>query len=280
VSLPDGPQDPGDALSATARQVRQDIVRMVYYAGEGHLGGSLSVADLVTALVFHELRIDPEHPDWSERDRLVLSKGNAAPALYAALARRGFFDPKVLLTVREVGSPLQGHLDRRTLPAVEASTGAAGQGIGMAVGMALDARLSHRPSRVFVIAGDGECRAGATWEGLMAGGSYALDNLVVILDWNQPSAEPKSSGPPAIEPILDKLRAFGYEVLEVDGHSMTAILGALAQARSVKGHPAAIVARTIDGKGVSFMENEPTWRTKAPSRAEAERALAELGGSL
>lgn len=280
MTVPEGPQDPGDALSATARQVRQDIVRMVYHGGEGHLAGCLSVADLVTALVFHELRIDPEHPDWPERDRLVLSKGNAAPALYAALAHRGFFDPKVLRTVRELGSPLQGHLDRRTLPAVEASTGAAGQGLGIAVGMALDARLSRRPSRVFAIVGEGECRAGSTWEALMAGGAYALDNLVVLLDHSRSRPDDSRRGMLSIEPILDKLRAFGYEVFEVDGHSMPAILGAFAQARSVKGRPTAIVARTFEGKGVSFIEEEPAWLTKVPTRAEAERALAELGGSL
>jgi transketolase len=269
-----------DQLSATARQIRQDIIRMTYHAGGGHPGGSLSVTDLVTALVFHELRIDPEHPDWPERDRLVLSKGHAAPALYSALAHRGFFDPKILTTLREIGSPLQGHVDRRKLPAIEASTGCLGQGIGMAVGMALDARLARRSSRVYAIIGDGEGQAGLTWEALMAGGHYALDNLVVILDRNGLETDGKTEDLMGIEPIADKFRAFRYETLELDGHSFPAILDGLARARATKGHPTAIVARTVKGKGVSFMENKHAWHGKPPNREEAERALAELGGSL
>ncbi|MFZ0831066.1 MAG: transketolase [Thermoplasmata archaeon] len=269
-----------EQLSTTARQIRQDIIRMTYHAGSGHPGGSLSVTDLVTALVFHELRIDPERPDWPERDRLVLSKGHAAPALYSALAHRGFFDPKILPTLRELGSPLQGHVDRRKLPAVEASTGCLGQGIGVAVGMALDARLAARPSRVFAVIGDGECQAGLTWEALMAGGHYALDNLVVILDRNGLETDGKTEDLMGIEPIVDKFRAFRYDTLDIDGHNFTAILDGLAHARATKGHPTAIVARTVKGKGVSFMENTHVWHGKAPNREEAERALAELGGSL
>lgn len=269
-----------DQLSASAREIRQDIIRMTYHAGSGHPGGSLSVTDLVTALVFHELRIDPEHPDWADRDRLVLSKGHAAPALYSALAHRGFFDPKILPTLRELGSPLQGHVDRRKLPAIEASTGCLGQGIGMAVGMALDARLAQRPSRVYAIIGDGECQAGLTWEALMAGGHYALDNLVVILDRNGLETDGKTEDLMGIEPIADKFRAFRYETLEIDGHSFPEILAALAHARTTKGHPTAIVAKTVKGKGVSFMENMHAWHGKPPNREEAERALAELGGSL
>ncbi len=278
-----GPQESSatpDELSATARQIRQDIIRMTYHAGSGHPGGSLSVTDLVTALVFHELRIDPEHPEWPDRDRLVLSKGHAAPALYSALAHRGFFDPKILPTLRELGSPLQGHVDHRKLPAVEASTGCLGQGIGMAVGMALDARLARRPSRVYAILGDGECQAGLTWEALMAGGHYALDNLVVILDRNGLETDGKTEDLMGIEPIAEKFRAFRYETSEIDGHSFPEILEALHRARSTHGHPTAIVARTVKGKGVSFMENKHAWHGKPPNREEAERALAELGGTL
>jgi transketolase len=269
-----------DQLAAMARQIRQDIVRMIYHAGSGHPGGSLSVTDLLTALVFHELRLDPEHPDWPDRDRLVLSKGHAAPALYSALAHRGFLDPNVLLTLRQIGSPLQGHVDRRKLPALEASTGCLGQGIGIAVGMALDARLAKRPSRVYSILGDGECQSGLTWEALMAGGHYALDNLVVILDRNGLETDGKTEDLMGIEPIADKFRAFRYDTLEIDGHSFPAIFGALAHARATKGHPTAIVAKTVKGKGVSFMENQYAWHGKPPNREEAERALAELGGSL
>ncbi len=253
---------------------------MTYRAGSGHLGGSLSTADLLVALVFHELRIDPGNPGWPDRDRLVLSKGHAAPALYSALARRGFLDAQVLPTLREEGSPLQGQVDHRTLPAVEASTGSSGQGLGMAVGMALDARLAKRPSRVYAVVGDGECRAGTTWEALMAGGQYALDNLVVLVDRNGRETDGGKENAPGIEPLAEKFRAFRYSTLEIDGHDFPAILGALGQARKTKGQPTAIIARTVLGQGVSFMENQPAWRERSPNREETERGLAELGGSL
>jgi transketolase len=280
VSAPRVPPETLEQLSNSARQIRQDIIRMTYRAGSAHAGGSLSVTELVTALVFHELRIDPEHTDWSDRDRLVLSKGHAAPALYSALAHRGFFDAKILLTLQEIGSPLQGHVDHRKLPAIEASTGGPGQGLGMAVGMALDARLAKRPSRVYVIIGNGECTTGLTWEALMAGGSYRLDNLVVLLDRNDSDSDPPSPNRMSIDPIADKFRAFGYETLEVDGHNFIAIFDALAKARASQDRPTAIIARTVRGKGVSFMEKPGAGRDRPLTRAEAERALAELGGSL
>jgi transketolase len=274
------PPETLEQLSSSARQVRQDIVRMTYRAGSAHAGSSLSVTELVTALVFHELRIDPEHPDWADRDRLVLSKGHAAPALYSALARRGFFDPKILLTLEEIGSPLQGHVDHRALPAIEASTGGPGQGLGMAVGMALDARLAQRPSRVYAIIGSGECTAGLTWEALMAGADYGLDNLVVLLDRNDPDPDRRKPLRMSIEPIADKFRAFGYETLEIDGHDFPAIFDAFALARATRGRPTAILARTVRGKGVSFLETGEAGRDRPPTREQAERALAELGGSL
>jgi transketolase len=280
VSAPRVPPETLEQLSQSARQIRQDIVRMTYRAGSAHAGGSLSVTELVAALVFHELRIDPEHTDWSDRDRLVLSKGHAAPALYSALAHRGFFDPKILPTLQEIGSPLQGHVDHRVLSAVEASTGGPGQGLGMAVGMALDAQLAKRPSRVYAIIGNGECTAGLTWEALMAGGDYRLDNLVVLLDRNDPDSDPRNSNRLSIEPIADKFRAFGFETLEIDGHSFPAIFDALAHARATRGRPAAIIARTVRGKGVSFLEKPEAGRDRPLTREEAERALAELGGSL
>jgi transketolase len=280
VTAAGGAPESVEQFSDTARRIRQDVVRMIYLAGSGHPGGSLSVTDLITVLVFHELRIDPEHPEWPERDRLVLSKGHAAPALYSALAHRGFFDPKILLTLREIGSPLQGSVDHRKLAAIEASTGGPGQGLGIAVGMALDARLAKRPSRVYAIIGDGECESGLTWEALLAGGQYALDNLVVLLDRNDADRNPRVGPRMGIEPIANKLRAFRYDLLEIDGHDFSAILGALAQARRTKGRPTAVIARTVKGKGVSFMENQEAWSVKPPSREEAERALAELGGSL
>jgi len=222
------------SLEATAREIRRDIVRMTQAAGSGHPGGSLSVADLLTALVFQELRIDPTRPEWVERDRLVLSKGHAAPALYAALALRGFLPREELMTLRQLGSRLQGHVDRNKLPVIEASTGCLGQGIGMAVGMALGARLAHNPSRTFAIIGDGECQAGPTWEALMAGGHYRLDNLVVILDRNGYETDGSTESIMGIEPIADKFRAFRYHTLEIDGHDYRAILEAFAEARTSK----------------------------------------------
>ena len=265
------------SLEEKALRIRRDIVRMTYAAGSGHPGGSLSVTDLLTALLFHEVRIDPEHVDWPDRDRLVLSKGHAAPALYAALALRGLVPEEELLTLRRLGSPLQGHVDRNKLAWVEASTGCLGQGIGMAVGMALDARLAHRPSRVYAVLGDGECQAGPTWEALMAGGHYRLGHLTVVLDRNGLETDGPTESILGIEPIADKFRAFRYHTLEIDGHDFPAILGALAEARKVTDRPTAIVARTVKGKGVSFMEGQHSWHGKAPSRAEAEKALLELG---
>ncbi len=266
-----------ESLQRTALLIRRDIIRMTMAAGSGHPGGSLSVADLVTALVFHELKIDPQHPNLADRDRLILSKGHAAPALYAALAHRGFLPVEELLSLRQFGSRLQGHVDRNKLPAIEAATGCLGQGIGIAVGMALDSRLAHRANRVFTIIGDGECQSGPTWEALMAGGHYALDNLVVILDRNRFETDGDTESIMGIEPITDKFRAFRYETLDIDGHDFPQILAAFEQARSTQGRPTAIVARTVKGKGVSFMENTHVWHGKAPSREEADRALIELG---
>jgi len=266
-------------LAVIANEVRQQIIRMTYRAGSGHPGGSLSVTDLVCALVFRELHLDPERPDWPERDRLVLSKGHAAPALYAALAIRGFLPIEELATLRQLGSRLQGHVDRNKLPCIEASTGCLGQGIGIAVGMALDARLARRSHRVYAILGDGECQAGPTWEALMAGGHYALDNLLVIVDRNRFETDGDTESIMGIEPLADKLRAFRYETLEIDGHDFGQIFGAFEHARATKGRPTAIVARTVKGKGVSFMENKATYHGKPPTREEAVKALQELGGA-
>ena len=269
-----------DSLPATARRIRQDIVRMLHAAGSGHPGGSLSVTDLLTALVFHELKLDPGRPDWPERDRLVLSKGHAAPALYAALAERGFLPREELLTLRRLGSRLQGHVDRGKLPVIEASTGCLGQGVGIAVGMALDARLGHRAHRVYAVLGDGECQEGSTWEALMAAGHYRLSNFVAILDRNGIETDGPTESILGIEPIGDKFRAFRFHTLEIDGHDFGQILDAFAEARRFVDGPTAIVARTVKGKGVSFMEGQHGWHGKAPNRAEAERALRELGTEL
>jgi transketolase len=267
-------------LAQHALDTRRDIIRMTYAAKSGHPGGSLSVTDLVVALVFEELHLDPAQPNWPERDRLVLSKGHAAPALYSALAHRGYLPVEELRTLRQTGSRLQGHVDRAKLPGIEASTGCLGQGIGMAVGMALDNRLAHRSSRVYTIIGDGECQAGPTWEALMAGGHFKLDNLLVLLDRNGYETDGSTESIMGIEPIADKLRAFRYETIEIDGHDFGAILDAFARARATRGRPTAIVANTVKGKGVSFMEHQHSWHGKAPNRDEAEKALAELGATL
>ncbi len=264
-------------LEATARQIRQEVIRMTYVAGSGHPGGSLSVTDLVTALLFSEMRLDPARPADPERDRLVLSKGHAAPALYAALALKGYLPREELLSLRRLGSRLQGHVDRNKLPCIEASTGCLGQGVGMAVGMALDARTAGRTHRVYTVLGDGECQAGPTWEALLAGSHFRLSNLVVLLDRNGYETDGSTEEIMAIEPIADKFRAFGYHTLEIDGHDFRQILSALKDARAFQTGPTAVVARTVKGKGVSFMEGTAAWHGKAPNKAEAERALAELG---
>lgn len=263
-------------LESTAREIRQEVIRMTFAAQSGHPGGSLSVTDLVTALVFHELKIDPARVDWPDRDRLVLSKGHASPALYAALALRGFLPREELASFRKLGSRLQGHVDRTKLPSIEASTGCLGQGIGMAVGMALNARLRGSSYRTYAILGDGECQAGPTWEALMAGGHYHLSNLVAILDRNGLETDGPTESIMGIEPIADKFRAFRYHTIEIDGHDFSQILGALDEARTVTDRPTAIVARTVKGKGVSFMEGKHQYHGKPPNAAEAEQALREL----
>jgi transketolase len=267
-------------LAERAREVRRDIITMTYRAGSGHPGGSLSVTDLLVALFFEEIRVDPAQPNWLDRDRVVLSKGHAAPALYAVMAHKGFLPHEELATLRVAGSRLQGHVDRRKLPGIEASTGCLGQGVGMAVGMALDHRLAKRPGRVYAILGDGECQAGPTWEALMAAGHYKLDNLVVIVDRNGYETDGSTESILGIEPLADKLRAFRFETLEIDGHDFPQILDAFEHARETKGKPTAIIAKTVKGKGVSFMENTHVYHGKPPSKEETDRALAELGGSM
>ncbi|MGA8302505.1 MAG: transketolase [Thermoplasmata archaeon] len=258
-----------ESLEATAREVRRDIIRRTAAAGSGYPGGSLSVVDLLVALIFHELRIDPGAPGGADGDRLVLSKGHAAPALYSAMAIRGFLPREELLALGRPGRPARSFLG--------ASNGGPGQGIGEAVGMALAARLDRRPSRVHAILGDGECQAGATWEALLAGGHHRLENLVVLVDRNGYEADGATEAIMGIEPIAEKFRAFRYRTLEIDGHDFREILGALATARQTADGPTAIVARTVKGKGVSFMENTHVWHARAPSKDETERALLELG---
>jgi transketolase len=266
-----------ESLQATAREIRCDVIRMTCAAGSGDVGGSLSAVDLLTALVFHELPGAPAPADPPNRDRLVLSKGSAVPALYSAFALRGFLPRDELLDLGKLDSRLQGRADRKRLPFLDASAGGDGQGMGMAVGMALDARLDRRPGRIDVLVGDTELRTGATWEAFLAGAHHRLENLTVVLDHNGVENDGSTEEILGIEPVVDKLRAFRYRTVEIDGHDFPQILAALATARGNSEDPSAIVAHTVSGKGVSFMENRHDWNGRVPSKAEAERALAELG---
>lgn len=262
--------------SAKSKIIRQEIIKMLGEAGSGHPGGSLSAADIVACLYFWEMRIDPQRPDWPERDRFVLSKGHAAPVLYAALAESGFFPREQLKTLRKFGSSLQGHPDRRKLAGVEASTGSLGQGISWAVGMALAAQIDKRDYRVYTLLGDGELEEGMVWEATMAAAHYRLDNLVALIDYNGLQIDGKITEVMSPEPIAEKFAAFAWNTLEIDGHDHRQIMEALKTARSFKGGPTAIVARTIKGKGCSFMEDRVEWHGSAPDQEEVDKALAEL----
>ncbi|SHI54997.1 transketolase [Desulfofundulus thermosubterraneus] len=263
-------------LEEKAREIRRHIIRMTGAAGSGHPGGSLSSADIVTALYFEVMRIDPQNPRWPGRDRFVLSKGHAAPVLYAALAERGFFPVEELLSLRRLGSPLQGHPDMKKLPGVELSTGSLGQGLSAANGMALAARLDGRDYRVYVLLGDGEIQEGMVWEAAMAAAHYRLDNVTAFLDYNGLQIDGPVGRVMSVEPVAEKWRAFGWDVQVIDGHNMEEILQAVEKARAVRGQPQMIVAETVKGKGVSFMENMVEWHGVAPKPDEVERALAEL----
>ncbi|MCL2336698.1 MAG: transketolase [Firmicutes bacterium] len=270
------PTETLERLKDKAREIRRHIITMVGAAGSGHPGGSLSAADIVTALYFAEMRIDPERPDWPERDRFVLSKGHAAPVLYAALAERGYFPTADLNSLRQLGSHLQGHPDMRKVPGVEMSTGSLGQGLSAANGMALAGKLDGRDYRVFVMLGDGEIQEGQVWEAAMAAAHYKLHRVIAFLDYNGlqidgPIAEIMSPGS-----VADKWRAFGWEVQEIDGHDMAAILTAISRAGAVRDKPSMIVAHTVKGKGCSFMENQVGWHGAAPKPEQVEQALREL----
>jgi len=265
-----------ELLKNKAREIRKNIIKMLGEAGSGHPGGSLSSADIVAVLYFHELRLDPNRPDWPDRDRFVLSKGHAAPVLYAALAERGFFPVEELMTLRKLDSRLQGHPDMRKLPGVEMSTGSLGQGLSAANGMALAARLDHKNYRVYALLGDGELDEGMVWEAAMASAHYKLDNLTAFVDHNGLQIDGPITEVMSPEPVADKWRAFGWHVLNIDGHDIKQIIDALNEAKTVKGKPTMIIAETVKGKGVSFMENQVGWHGVAPKPGEVERALAEL----
>ncbi|MBI5136951.1 MAG: transketolase [Nitrospirae bacterium] len=263
-------------LRETARAVRRDIVRMIGAAASGHPGGSLSAADLITALYFAEMNHDPRHADDPNRDRFVLSKGHGVPAQYAVMARAGYFDPELLSTLRQFESPLQGHPERGRMPGLEASTGSLGQGISIGQGMAMAARLDGAAWRTYVLIGDGEANEGQIWEAAMSAAHFGLGNLVVMMDRNGIQLDGFTKDILDMGDVAAKWRAFGWNTLVIDGHDMGQILDAFAKARQVTDRPTAIVANTVKGKGVSFMENNPDYHGVAPTPDEVERALAEL----
>jgi transketolase len=271
-------------LESIAREGRVQIIRMLTHAGSGHPGGSLSVIDILTTLFFDRMRYDPKRPLWEDRDRFVLSKGHCVPAQYYCMAKAGFFPMDRLLTLRKLGSPLQGHPDRVMLPGIETATGSLGQGLSVAMGMALGLKLAGKGARVYCVVGDGEIQEGQVWESLMSAPKlgapdHHLDNLCVILDYNGIQLDNFVKKILDLEPVTDKLKAFGWPVLEVNGHDIAQVDKALDQAEATKGGPTFIVAHTIKGKGVSFMENDPEWHGKAPKPEEAVRAIQEIVGS-
>lgn len=270
-----------DELEATARRLRIDILRMLTKAGSGHPGGSLSAIDIILALYSGEMRYRADEPDWPERDRFVLSKGHGVPALYAVMAEKGFFPHEQLMTLRELGSPIQGHPANALLPGIEASTGSLGQGLSVAQGIALAGKLAAkdgaREHRVYAVLGDGEIQEGQVWETFLSAPHMGLDNLVAIVDWNKGQIDGLVKDVMPIQPMREKLEAFGWHVLEINGHDFDAIRGALKSARDVTDKPTCIIADTVKGKGVSFMESDTVgWHGKTPSEAQLSDALKEL----
>ena len=267
-------------LMATACKVRMGVIEGTHGAKAGHPGGSLSAADVFTYLYFQELNIDPKNPKWEERDRFVLSKGHTAPGLYAALALRGFFPVDDLPTLRHIDSYLQGHPNMNSVPGVDMSTGSLGQGISAAAGMALAAKHAGKSCRVYALLGDGEMQEGQEWVAFMLAHHYKLDNLCAVIDNNGLQIDGPVDQVMSPYPIPEKLKAFGWNVVEIDGHDFDQIAAAFAQARETKGVPTAIVMKTTKGKGVSFMENQAGWHGKAPNDEEYEKAMAELKAQL
>ena len=268
------------SLEKTAAEIRCGIIKAIHNAGSGHPGGSLSAADIVTALYFDEMNVDPKNPKMKGRDKFILSKGHAGPVQYSALAVKGYYPMEDFMTLRKLGSKFQGHPDMHKVPGIEMSTGSLGQGISAAGGMALANKLDNDPGRIYVLLGDGEIQEGIVWEALMSAAHYKLDNMVAILDHNGLQIDGKNEDVMTVAPVVDKFQAFGWNVIQIDGHDFEQILDAFKQARACKGKPTMIVAETIKGKGVSFMENNAGWHGKAPDEEQTKQALAELGGEF
>ncbi|PIR87718.1 MAG: transketolase [Candidatus Harrisonbacteria bacterium CG10_big_fil_rev_8_21_14_0_10_45_28] len=263
-------------LETTANQVRQDIIEMLTEAGSGHTGGSLGMVDVFTALYFHVINHNPKKPEWPLRDRVVLSNGHICPVLYAVMAHAGYFDRKELMTLRKLGSRLQGHPHRGTLPGIENTSGPLGSGLSQAAGMALAARLNNETWRTYCMTSDGEHEEGNHWEAVMFAAKYKLSNLTQIIDRNNIQIEGYTEAVMPLEPLKEKYEAFNWHVLEVDGHNIGAIIAAVAEAQAIFEKPTLIIAHTIPGKGVSFMENKYEWHGKAPTPEEAQMAIKEL----
>ncbi|HVA65894.1 MAG TPA: transketolase [Elusimicrobiota bacterium] len=271
---------PKTDLKKTAAQLRIAVIRMIEAASSGHPGGSLSIIDILLYLYTQVLRHDAKKPAWPDRDRLILSKGHACPALYAVMAHCGYFPESELMTLRKLGSRLQGHPDRLRLPGIEASTGSLGQGLSIALGMALAGLMDKKDYRVYAILGDGEMQEGQVWEALMAAPKFKTANLTVIIDSNNGQIDGHVAEIMSLDPLADKLASFGWNVKAIDGHDFGAIGGAFAADRTAVGKPRAVIAHTIKGKGVSFMENQIAWHGKAPNKEEADKAVAELTKGL
>ena len=263
-------------LELKAKTIRRNILTMIAEAGSGHPGGSLSAVEILTSLYFRVLHHDPNNLTWPDRDRFILSKGHACPVLYAALAESGYFPVEELMTFRKIDSRLQGHAHIET-PGVEMSSGSLGQGLSFALGVALAGRLDGRSYRVYALLGDGECDEGQVWEAAMAAVHYKTDNLTAIVDRNHIQNDRWTWQVMNLEPLADKWRAFGWHVLEIDGHSFQEILAALDEAKGIEEKPTAIIAQTVKGKGVSFMENNPGFHGKAPTQEQLAKALEEIG---
>ena len=263
-------------LKKRAAVIRKHIIDEVYNAASGHPGGSLSCADILTVLYFEEMNIDPQRPSWEDRDRFVLSKGHCAPALYATLAERGFFPVEDLVKFRSADSYLEGHPSMRYVPGVDMSTGSLGQGISAATGMALAGKLDGKDYRVYAVLGDGEIQEGQVWEACMAAAHYKLDNLTAFLDHNGLQIDGNIADVMSPEPVTEKFKAFGWNVIHIDGHDIPQIIDALKKAKEVKGKPTMIIADTVKGKGVAFMENQAGWHGSAPNKEQRDQAMAEL----
>ena len=267
-------------LQEKAKEVRKGIIEAVYSNKSGHPGGSLSIADIMTVLYFNQMNIDEKNPKWEDRDRLVLSKGHCSPALYSCLANRGFFDVEKLKTFRNINSNLQGHPDMNKVPGVDISSGSLGQGLSCANGMAIAGKMDNKNYRVYCILGDGEIEEGQVWEAAMASNKYKLDNLCVIVDNNNLQIDGTIEEVMSSYPIDEKFKSFGFQVINIDGHNIQEIIDAFDVAKNAKDKPTCIIAKTIKGKGVSYMENDVKWHGIAPNEEQYQLAMKELGGAI